>query len=86
MPATGTVAQVLEQAVGRAPHMQDHRQAMPVRQQQLLAVEELLAIAVQPRHEMVEPDLAHRHQPRVVAQRGQLPVELGQVLLAWLVA
>jgi hypothetical protein len=38
-------AQPRQQAVGRAAHMQDHRQAMPARQAQLRAVEVLLARA-----------------------------------------
>ena len=49
--------------------MQDHRQAGLARQLQLRHVEALLARAVQPGHEVVEPDLADRHQPRVVAVR-----------------
>ena len=39
-----SLPQVLEQPVGRAPHVQDHRQAVPARQQQLLAVEMFLAL------------------------------------------
>ena len=70
-------AQALQQAVGRAPHMQDHRQPGVARQLQLGEVETLLHLRVQPGHEEVEPDLAHGHQPRIVAPLAQC---LGQLL------
>ena len=58
-------AQALEQAVGRAAHVQDHRQAEAPRQLQLRAVKAPLARWVKAGHEAVEPDLAHRDQARV---------------------
>jgi hypothetical protein len=72
-------AQALQQRVGRAAHVQDHRQAGVARQLQLREVEALLARAVQAGHEVVEADLAHRHQARVVAvarKRLRQPVEV----------
>ena len=75
-------AQPVQQRVGRATHVQDHRQPSVARQLQLRQVEPLLQRAVQPGHEMVQPDLAHRHQARVVApgvQRSLQPVEVGVV-------
>jgi hypothetical protein len=42
-PGTGDAAQPGQQRVGRAPHMQDHRQAGVARQLQLREVEVLLA-------------------------------------------
>ena len=81
-PLTAMRRRPVQQRVGRAAHVQDHRQAGVARQLQLRQVEALLARAVQPGHEVVEPDLAHRHQARVVAvrlQRGLQPVEVGVV-------
>jgi hypothetical protein len=72
-------AQLLEQRVGRAPHVQDHRQAMAAGKLELCDVEMLLALAVQPRHEVVQADLADGHQPRVVARVSQRLVEPLQV-------
>ena len=59
-------AQVFEQTVGRATHMQHHRQAVRAGQLQLRNIEALLALAVRTRHEMVEPDFTDGHQARVV--------------------
>ena len=66
-PAYLHLAQYLQKLVGRAAHMQDDGQIKPPRQHQLLAVKALLAFGVQPRHKVVEPDFAHRHQARVSA-------------------
>ena len=63
--------QAPEQGIGRAPHVQDDRQACLAGQCQLRQVEALLPRRVQPRHEVVQPDLAHRHQARIVAMRVQ---------------
>ena len=64
----GRAAQVLEQVVGRAPHVQDHRQIELARQRELRGIEVRLALAVQTGHEVIEPDLADRDEARVVAQ------------------
>ena len=61
--------QVLEQAVGRAPHVQDHRQAVGLGERELCGVETLLPGPVQAGDEVVEADLAHRHQVRIVTLR-----------------
>ena len=74
-------AQARKQRIGRTPHMQDHRQAGLARQLQLGPVEVLLPRQVQPRHEVVQPDLAHRHQPRVVSVRAQLLLQVLQIAL-----
>ena len=79
-PRTVDAAQALEQRVGRAPHVQDHRQPGLAGQRQLRDVEALLPRAVQAGHEVVQPDLAHRHQARVVAlrlQRLAQPLQVG---------
>ena len=70
-----------EQPVGRAAHVQRHRQAVPARQRQLLAVEDVPAVTVQAGHEIVETDLAHGNQSRVLALGGQASVEQHQVLV-----
>jgi hypothetical protein len=72
-------AQPRQQRVGRAPHVQDHGQPGVACQAQLREVEALLQRAVEPGHEVVEPDLAHGHQARIVAlrlQRGAQPFEV----------
>ena len=75
-------AQMLQQGVGRAPHMQDRGQLELARQLQLLGIEKLLAYAVEARHEMVEPDLADRNQPRVTAASSQRITQAQQVAFA----
>ena len=65
--------------------MQDHRQAVFARQQELLAVKMLLALAqralCQGRHKIIEADFAHRNQPGVGFSQGKFGVEQGQVTL-----
>ena len=73
-------AQALQQGIGRAPHMQDHRQTNLLGQSQLGQIEALLLGAVQSRHEVVQPDLADGHQPWVAtlrAQRLAQPLQVG---------
>ena len=64
--------------------MQDHRQAMALRQPQLLAVALPLALAqrgrAEFRHEEIEPDLADRDQARVVGATLELGGQRLQVL------
>ena len=55
-------AQPRDQAIGRAPHVQQHRQPGIARQLELREVERLLALAIEPGHEPVEADLAHRDE------------------------
>jgi hypothetical protein len=64
-------AQLLEQGVRRAAHMKNDRQALRPRQLELRGVEVRLPKAVQAGHEVVEPDLTHGHQPRVVRRVAQ---------------
>jgi protocatechuate 3,4-dioxygenase beta subunit len=64
---------------GRTPHVQDRRQAGVARQLQLRDVEALLLVAVEPGHEPIEPDLAHRHQAfiaRLTRQRIAQHIEV----------
>ena len=48
---------------------------------QLLLVKMFLPRAVQPGHEVVQADLAHGDQARIVAVRGEGTVQRGQVFL-----
>ena len=80
MPVTPALPQLLEQAVGRPAHMQDHGQAVTARQQELFAVKKFLARRIQAGHEIIQPDLADRHQPRVVLRVGQGLVQPVQVI------
>ena len=57
--------------------MQDHRQAGAPGQFELGGVEVRLARPVQPWHKVIEADLAHRHQVRVISVPGQ---RVGQVV------
>ena len=75
------LAQVLEEPVGRPPHVQDHRQAVAARQRELLAIEEFLPRGVQAGHEIIQADLAHRHQPRIVPRIGQRAVQKLEIIL-----
>ena len=61
----GNVAQALEQLVGRAAHMQDHRQIEPARQLQLRTVKLLLPRGIQSIGKKIQPDFADGHQARV---------------------
>jgi hypothetical protein len=76
-------AQVLEQLVGRTPHMQDDRQPMLARQLELLAVEKFLALThrafKQRGHKIIQPDLTHRHQARVATPERELFIQRLQV-------
>ena len=81
-PAHAGLAQVLEEPVGRPPHVQDHRQAVAPRQRELLAIEKFLARGVQAGDEIVQADLAHGHQPGVVPRIGQRAVQQLEVILA----
>ena len=72
-------AQVLQQRVGRATHMQDHRQIELARQLQLRDIEDFLPRPVEARHKMIQPDLAHRHQARVVAVGLQRSAQRGEI-------
>ncbi len=78
------LAQALEQPVGRAPQMQYHRQAVALRQPQLLAVALPLALAHPGRAEFgqeeVEPDLADRDQARVAGMALERSGQRLQVL------
>ena len=80
-PVAGMAAQVFQQRIGRAAHVQQHRQIVPPCQRQLLGVEMLLPFARQAGDEVVDTDLADRHQPRVVALALQFGVEPGQVAI-----
>jgi S1-C subfamily serine protease len=60
-------AQRLQQAVSRASHMQDHRQPSVTRQLQLRCIEMRLQGPVQSWHKVIQTDLTHGHQTRVVA-------------------
>ena len=66
--------------------MQDHRQAVALRQPQLLAVEAPLALAhlwrAELRHEEVEPDLADRDQARVAGAAFELVGQRLQIGIA----
>ena len=78
-------AQTGQQGVGRAPYVQQYRQAGLPRQLQLRQVEGLLPLAVQPRNEVVQTDLAHRHQTGVVGMglqglRQELQVGVGRAV------
>ncbi len=63
--------------------MQHHRQAVLARQLELFAVEKFLALAhralLERRREIIEPDLADRHQSRVVFSQGQFRIQRLQV-------
>ena len=82
------LAQALEQLVGRTPHMQDHRQPMFARQAQLRPVKVHLPLPqralAKRRHQVIQTNLAHRHQARVIALRCQGGVQRVKVMLAGL--
>ena len=61
--------------------MQQHRQAVALRERQLGAVEVLLARHVQAGHPSVQADFTHRHQVRVALGLGQGLVQGQQIRL-----
>ncbi|MPN30066.1 hypothetical protein SDC9_177523 [bioreactor metagenome] len=75
------VTQMLEQPVGRAPHMKNYGQIKAPRQLQLGAVELLLPRGIQPRHEEVKADLPNRHQALITARIRQRLLQRGEVVL-----
>jgi hypothetical protein len=72
--------QQLEQAIDRAPAVQDDGQRVTTRQLELRGAEAFQTIGVEAGDEAVEADLADRDQPGIVApggERGVEPVEIG---------
>jgi hypothetical protein len=76
--------QPLQQQIGAAPHVQDHRQVVLLGQLQLRCVKELLTRHVQAGHKTVQADFTHRHQTRVGAVVCQGLVQGLQIGLAGL--
>ena len=84
-------AQLLEDAVDRPADVQQHRQVELAGELQLRREDPGLALAVEAGDEVVEADLADRHQPRVVAvglepvaQRRQVGVAGAPVHIGWM--
>jgi hypothetical protein len=61
--------------------VQDHRQAEAAREPQLGTVKVQLPRRIEPRHEMVEPDFADRHEARVAELLREQRLERGQVFV-----
>src|SRR5690606_32916691 len=74
------LAQVLEQSILRAPHMQQHRKIVRPRDLELGSVEALLSRRIEVRDEEVEPDLADRDELRILATCRELGVQPGERL------
>ena len=73
-------AQALEQAVGRAAHVQDHRQAEAPRQLQLRAVKLLLPRWIQSIGKKIQPDFADgRLKGEILPLKGANMVLIGDM-------
>ena len=68
-------AQVLQQQVRRAPDVHDHRQTEVARDLQLLAIEPLLPLRIEPGFagfEQIDADLADRDEARIGSAAGTI--------------